>query len=353
MWGYDHRPAAFIECPFTTQHHQHLMSPGNRAQVTSPEFSSVQLCITPEGAKTKDSLYLKSSSYCGRRGMVNNIFCRKISRAWLQTKSNPPHPRVFTEPRIQNITTLGYLIYRWMISLLWISIIVCSLFDYGSSKPPKTTYTWPIYLTNWDLVIGAIQSILGVILVTKRWTLQKTQTDSNACNIIKYGKLEKLYYVLYTIACTLAVGVTVSYWAAVYDSKIHTIDPLNIMLHVCNSLLILMDVLIVSIPLKFRHFWWCLVLILFYLTFSIIYYAAGGLDKNGYHHIYKILDWKKPGITILIALGGMLFLVMVHCLLCYLTILLSRICKSDMKYMEEPPSASNEQTQKSKDVEIV
>ncbi|KAK0182557.1 hypothetical protein PV327_000683 [Microctonus hyperodae] len=285
--------------------------------------------------------------------MVNNIFCRKISRAWLQTKSNPPHPRVFTEPRIQNITTLGYLIYRWMISLLWISIIVCSLFDYGSSKPPKTTYTWPIYLTNWDLVIGAIQSILGVILVTKRWTLQKTQTDSNACNIIKYGKLEKLYYVLYTIACTLAVGVTVSYWAAVYDSKIHTIDPLNIMLHVCNSLLILMDVLIVSIPLKFRHFWWCLVLILFYLTFSIIYYAAGGLDKNGYHHIYKILDWKKPGITILIALGGMLFLVMVHCLLCYLTILLSRICKSDMKYMEEPPSASNEQTQKSKDVEIV
>ncbi|KAK0182556.1 hypothetical protein PV327_000683 [Microctonus hyperodae] len=304
----------------------------------------------PSHIKLLPLIYHRSSC---RRGMVNNIFCRKISRAWLQTKSNPPHPRVFTEPRIQNITTLGYLIYRWMISLLWISIIVCSLFDYGSSKPPKTTYTWPIYLTNWDLVIGAIQSILGVILVTKRWTLQKTQTDSNACNIIKYGKLEKLYYVLYTIACTLAVGVTVSYWAAVYDSKIHTIDPLNIMLHVCNSLLILMDVLIVSIPLKFRHFWWCLVLILFYLTFSIIYYAAGGLDKNGYHHIYKILDWKKPGITILIALGGMLFLVMVHCLLCYLTILLSRICKSDMKYMEEPPSASNEQTQKSKDVEIV
>lgn len=284
--------------------------------------------------------------------MVNKLWCRKISRAWFQTKSEPPSVRLFTEPRCQSHVATWYLTYRWLISCIWITIIICSLLEIGSKKPQGNNHKWPIYLTNWDLLFGATQSLLGGYLVTKRWR-QQSSSDFEPCNMT-YGKLEKVYWFMYTVTSTLAVGVTISYWAAVHDPKIHQIDPLNIMLHVCNSLLVITDLSVANIPLRLKYFWWCLVIIMIYLLFSVIYYSAGGLDKHGHHYIYKVLDWKKPGITILICLGGIIFLIIVHCLLCYLAKLCERLFMRRAKYItESQTSTSNDTSPKSKDVEIV
>ena len=286
--------------------------------------------------------------------MVNKIWCRKVARAWLQAKPEPPHARAFTEPKCQNHVAAWYITYRCMILFAWIMIIICSIFELGSYETLGNNHKWPIYLTNWDLLLGSIQASLGLLLVFKRWKLQ-TQPDFDPNNLT-LGRAEKVYWFLYTTTCTLAIGVTVSYWVAVHDPKIHHVDALNIMLHVCNSLLMIIDLAIMNVPLRMRHFWWCLTIVTVYITFTLIYYYAGGTDKRGLTYIYKVLDWQKPGIAFLVCLGGLLFLVIVHCLLCLFTRFKERLyAKTPDKYIcDSFPNPTIEQSRQTiKHVEIV
>ena len=249
--------------------------------------------------------------------MVNKIWRLEVARAWLQAKPEPPHARSFTEPQWQNHVATWYMTYRCMILVAWIMIIICSIFELGCYEPLGKNHKWPIYLTNWDLLLGSIQASLGLLLVFKRWKLQ-TQPDFDPNNLT-LGKAEKIYWFLYTTTCSLAINVTVMYWVAVHDPKIHHVDPLNIMIHVCNSLLMMIDFAIMNVPLKMRHFWWCLTIATGYITFTLIYYYAGGTDKYGSTYIYKVLDWQNPRIALFVYLGGSLFVVIIHCLLCLFT----------------------------------
>lgn len=254
-----------------------------------------------------------------RRKMVKKICCRRLSRACNQ--STPElFPRVFSEPKYQNYVALWYIYYRSIISILWMSIIVCSVFEMGSKKPRGKNYLWPIYLTNWDLLCGLIQSVLALIIVKRRWNIQQSIPNFDADNLT-FKKIDKFYWFFYTVTLTLAIGVSSSYWILVYNPIDYTIDSLNIMVHVCNSLLIICDFIVTNVPLKFRHFWWSISIVIIYLIFSIIYYIAGGLDKRGKHCIYDTMDWKKPEKTILLSIGALLFLITVHCLFCYLSML--------------------------------
>ncbi|XP_063982418.1 protein rolling stone-like isoform X2 [Diachasmimorpha longicaudata] len=288
----------------------------------------------------------------GRRAMVNNIWCRKLSHIWHQKTPEPPHGRSFSEPRCQSHLSRWYLCYRWLITLVWVTIILCSIFELGSSKPLGKSHLWPIYLTNWDLALGFTQSLFALYLVIRRWQLQKG-LDFDVGNI-KYGKTEKIYWFFYTVTSSLAVGVTCTYWATVYDPKIHQVDLLNIMLHVCNSCLMIIDLLVTKIPLRFRHCWWCPTVAISYLMFTIVYHSAGGLDKQGNPCIYKVLNWSKPEKTILVCLGGLSFLVVVHCLLCYIARIRDRLYDSSQKYVKDGPDGPrNDLSLKVKNPEVV
>ncbi|XP_008550289.1 protein rolling stone-like isoform X1 [Microplitis demolitor] len=335
-----------------SQSAQQQIPPG--IHIDTSEFSSVQLCINP--TEKKEDNYCLSSSFCGRRAMVNKLWCRKISRAWLETKSPPPHPKLLTESRFKAHASWWYVCYRWLMSLAWISIVICSIWEIGSQDPSASKYgsrKWGAYLTNWHLTFGVVQTIVGAVLVTRRWVHQR-YPDFNPYNI-KFGMLEKIYWFLFTVSSALAIGVTVAYWVAIHDPKIHYVDSVNLMQHALNSVLVVIDLFICAIPIRLRCFWWTVVVIIIYLLFSIIYYAAGGVDRKGYHYIYKILDWKKPGITLLVSLGGIVFIIVVHCLLTGLTCCLDRFKSQSDKSIHEPSLSldSNEQRTKVRDVEIV
>ncbi|XP_044013735.1 protein rolling stone-like isoform X2 [Aphidius gifuensis] len=305
--------------------------------------------------------------------MVKNIWCRKLCRdiaSWPRTKSHLysfTNAKQFTEPRYQNNISLGYINYRVIILLLWTIIILCSMFEIGSFKPHGHNYLWPIYLTNWDLTFGFVQSILGFIIVKKRWNLQKQKSSSTPTapatatadhhhhHNLKYDKIVKLYWFFYTVTLTLAIGVTASYWILVYNPKYHSIDPLNIMIHVCNSILIICDFIVTNVPLKYRHFWWSISIILIYIIFTIIYFIAGGTDKRGKHCIYDAMDWNKPIKTILLTGGAIICLIIVHCLLCYLTIIKERLysyCENNKNH-ELPINYHNNDMEKFHSIEIV
>lgn len=251
--------------------------------------------------------------------MVSKLWCQEIGRKWRQRRQEPPHARLLTEPKCQPRVAAWYLAYRWTVCLLWACFVVCSVLDIGSYQPLHMYDKWPIYLTNWDIALGFAQALVGGVLVSRRWRLQRgTSSDFDPTRCLRFGFAERLYWFLYVVTTNIAIGVTVTYWVAVHDPKIHSIDPLNIMIHVCNSLLMLIDLFVTSIPFRLRNFWWCLSIVMFYIIFSVIYYAAGGLDKHDCHYIYKILDWKKPVRTVLVCAGGLTFVTLLHCVTCML-----------------------------------
>lgn len=249
--------------------------------------------------------------------MVKKVQCRELLRKWFFQDLEKPHPRIFSEPIFQNYVALWYLLYRWIILAVWTLIIMCSIFEIGTYKPLGENYKWPIFLTNWDLTLGATQGFLGAFLVTKRWRMQRDASYDP--QNMKHTAVESAYWYLYNVTSSLAIGVTVTYWAMVYNPQIHNMDPLNIMLHVFNSLLMTLDYWVASIPFRLYNFWWCLPIVFSYVFFSIVYYLAGGLDKYGNHYIYSVLNWNRPFKTSLICIGNSLFMVVVHCALCWLS----------------------------------
>ncbi|XP_003428187.1 protein rolling stone isoform X1 [Nasonia vitripennis] len=289
----------------TPEHHHH----------ESSSTSDLSCCL--DACRTKEHIRIAASSFCGRRAMVKKLWCRELARKWFQAKFEPPHGRCFSEPKCQDQLKLWYLIYRWLIFSCWLLVVLFSFFEVGSAQPLGIWEKWPIYLTNWDLALGLSQSLLGVCLVTRRWRQQRRCVDFDP-STLEYGKLEKIYWFLYIVTSSLALGVTVTYWGLVHDPKIHHVDPLNILIHVSNSLLMLLDLCVTGVPFELRCFWWCPLMVSLYVLFSLVYYAAGGLDKRGQHKIYNILDWEKPERTILVCAGGLVFLAITHCLLYFI-----------------------------------
>jgi len=249
--------------------------------------------------------------------MVSKLWCQEIKRRWREVaKQKPPQARVLSEPKCQSYVAMWYLYYRWIIFFIWAAFTVCSMFEFGSYKPLMQYEKWPIYVTNWDMTFGFTQALIGGILVSKRWRLQKI-FGFNPCDL-KLESTEQLYWFLYIVTTNMTIGVTVCYWFTVYNPEIHQMDPLNIMMHICNSLLMLIDLFVASIPFRLQNFWWCLSIALLYIIFTAIYYVAGGLDKHGYHYIYKVIDWKKPMRTSLVCIGGFTLLTVLHCVTCVL-----------------------------------
>ncbi|XP_031833894.1 protein rolling stone isoform X2 [Nomia melanderi] len=265
----------------------------------------------------KRFLFLLLQCTSCRRAMVNKIWCQDVVRKLFHRKEEPlPHGRLFSEPKCQKHVATWYLLYRGLIFAAWVTIMVCSIFQFGTVSTTILDNKWPIFLTNWDLVLGVSQALFGLFLTSRRWKLQKASDfDSRGLTL---GLTEKVYWFLFVVTMNTALCVSITYWCGVYDPKIHHLDPLNYMLHVCNSILMIIDFVVTSIPFKLKNFWWCLTIVFLYVTFSLIYYLAGGLDRNGHHYIYKILDWKKPLQTTWVCIVEAVFTIVVHFIICLL-----------------------------------
>lgn len=277
--------------------------------------------------------------------MVNKLWARELARKCFQAKFEPPHPRCFSEPKAQTELRTWYLAYRWLIFGAWLGIVVCSLFEIGSIEKLGYVGKWPIYLTNWDLTLGLFQAFLGALIVTRRWRVQCSRADFEPSSHLDFGKLERVYWFLYVVTSSLALGVTVIYWGLVHDPSYHHVDFLNIMIHVSNSVLMLVDLCVAGVPFQLRCFWWCPLFTSFYIIFSVVYYLAGGLDKRGQHRIYNILDWEKPWRTLLVCAGGLTFLVLTHCLLYFLAGFRDRAYEKRRGKLQDPDNKDSKKNE--------
>ncbi|XP_039304448.1 uncharacterized protein LOC105200389 isoform X5 [Solenopsis invicta] len=157
----------------------------------------------------KDPLDITDASYyeiC-HRAMVSKFWCHEIGRKWRQaTRQEPLQARVLSQSKCKSYVAIWYLYYRWLIFLIWTAFVICSVFEFGSYKPLMQYEKWPIYLTNWGMALGFTQALVGGILVSKRWRLQKIP-GFDPCGL-KLEFTERLYWFLYVVATNFAIGVT-------------------------------------------------------------------------------------------------------------------------------------------------
>jgi hypothetical protein len=53
-----------------------------------------------------------------------------------------------------------------------------------------------------------------------------------------------------------------------------------------------------------------------YSLFSLVYFLAGGTDRKLQNNIYPLVNWEKPGKTIVVCVGAIFFVVIMHIICC-------------------------------------
>jgi hypothetical protein len=75
------------------------------------------------------------------------------------------------------------------------------------------------------------------------------------------------------------------------------VDAVNLMVHVFNSVIMLIDLMIVGHPIKLSHAYWTMGIGLVYSIFSAVYFLAGGttryvFDINIFYNLLDLLKFK-------------------------------------------------------------
>lgn len=119
------------------------------------------------------------------------------------------------------------------------------------------------------------------------------------------------------------------------------LSAVNILSHAMNSIMMFVDVLIVAYPIRLYHVIQPICFGVSFGIFSFIYYLCDGVDmyvnlhciavvfsiewiyfhefifhfRKGNHFIYPVLDWSKPGKSMVTVFGTLILAIMVHIML--------------------------------------
>ena len=142
--------------------------------------------------------------------------------------------------------------------------------------------------------------------------------------------LEKTSWVLANISSSVALVISIFFWVFLYDGVnsfpnifVHLLNSVrwcNLLTNIinngfvdhtqqhtslvrCSLFSVLLDLFIVSRPSRLLHFVHPLLFGVWYLIFSLVYWAVGGTDPEGHHWIYPMVDWEKPSRALGTAMG--------------------------------------------------
>ena len=177
---------------------------------------------------------------------------------------------------------------------------------------------WLIYLTNWSFLLLTM-TLAGLTLISilhisqKKHVVGQSQVIFYEMNNMQMTNTElpeqvdqvglvtspllcyeKVVWFLWVISANAGLLVTVEYWLLVFRPPTSFMD---ISVHALNSVFILTELFSGKLPVRILQWIYVLVFSIIYAVFTIIYWAAGGMNTRGDPYIYDILDYEngKPG----------------------------------------------------------
>jgi len=254
---------------------------------------------------------------------------------WWRGGPDPP-ARLFTAGWPGGAARAGwlYLLYRGLVAATLLAGLVSSFLQESIgflARGETENYNhlkYLVYLTNNGRVLAAVTSVLEAWLVARRWWRERRgkreEVEEVHCfDPVRLPASHRLLWVLANINCSISILISLVYWAALYDPTRHTLDFENFTGHLLISVFCLLDTLVGARPWRLLH---AVHPILFggvFGLFSVIFYLAGGTNYYGDPFIYFIIDWRKPGRSLLVICGVSLLLVVFHS--CYYSLYRARL----------------------------
>ncbi|KAJ8736157.1 hypothetical protein PYW08_006813 [Mythimna loreyi] len=204
------------------------------------------------------------------------------------------------------------LLVRTLIFIGCLSTVVASMVI--MTKGQMKFGHWFIFMTHWGLLFNTISALLA-------WLISVSELfngpDSNP------NKLVKVYWTVFNASISIAFFITAFYWillTGIVEAD-YALDPvLDVFIHGINSVFMFCLLITSRHPTRLLHFYIPLILGIIYMLFSVIYYAAGGRSPFNTHWIYPMLDWEKPGPTILLSVGSAFSMIVLHCIVVAMTL---------------------------------
>ncbi|XP_070500146.1 protein rolling stone-like [Chironomus tepperi] len=228
----------------------------------------------------------------------------------LNISLNHSDPRLFVTcqwQRDKNIPNRNYLIYRWIFALYFNFVVILSLI---TAEHDKNLVLYPIFLTNWNVILNGVSSLLSAIIVTQ-YFFKVTKID----NDLNYMPTSlKTSWLLSTLSTVFATSLSIIYWPLIYTGKDKGLN--DALTHAVNAILLTIDLFINAHPPRYCHFVQNLFFGLCYALFSVIYTFCGGLNRSNEPFIYSVLNWKyETSSATLFAFLTLIFLILMHCVL--------------------------------------
>jgi membrane protein implicated in regulation of membrane protease activity len=230
------------------------------------------------------------------------------------------------------LPSMKYLIYRWIFASYFVFVLALSLV---SAAECNQIDWYPIYLTNWNVVMNVASSILTAILVTRFYRNHHNFTDSQIMPLAF-----KVSWVLTNLSTAASITLSCVYWPFIYTGR--DTDLNNALVHGGNAIVLFIDLFINAYPPSYGHFVYPMTLGIFYAyIFSTIYTFSGGTNVDSLNYIYTVLDWtnhtKKAFIFASLTL---LFLIFVHFIVTSVVHLRIYVKKRCASKSNDPPSSS-------------
>ena len=90
----------------------------------------------------------------------------------------------------------------------------------------------------------------------------------------------KALWVIYNIASVAAILVTISFWSIIYRTLNNQISVITVIIHAVNSIVIVSDTMLRSIPVRLFHVVYPMLYSITYALFTVVYWACGGTNPS-------------------------------------------------------------------------
>lgn len=163
-----------------------------------------------------------------------------------------------------------YLFYRWIVAGFYVFSVLYSIYIAICRGAFKVHF---LYLTNLNLLATAVSTVLGAVLVTNYHRTKYCEHDGMTPAF-------KVFWCLSMCSTMYAILISFIYWAVLFHLEENVVDLNNIIVHVTNSCVLIIDIFVVKYHSRFSQFVWpALSGIIYLLIFTWLYPFFGGVNK--------------------------------------------------------------------------
>ena len=193
-----------------------------------------------------------------------------------------------------------YLRFRALLTLLISAIWIWGVAE-SFTKCSNSDGKFLIFLTNWTLTAETLYF----------WFALGTTWRAHACLDSLRGAGQapppapwfmRATWALQSVALNGSFTVVVLFWGLLAPQA-GLPDAMGYFAHGVNFLLAAADMYASRQPYYVAHVSMYAAFAACYVLFSLVYYGAGGTDCVGNDYVYPVLDWSKPGATVLVGVG--------------------------------------------------